>query len=1481
MEAPIAMLEPSVSWLNNLRILWFRRGLITWCFIKYKRYNLKKTILFDILIPAALLIFILLPTTVMGIWQSFNIPYLSLIIYYLPFVTSGFWLSKDKLSRFCLLMRLMGLKSHSYYVGAYSSIMLVMGPWSLISAFIISIRDGRFLFYTFFYLVFSTNLIAILFWLTSSIRSKLLPYILAAFIPCESAIHFLLFNRIILVYTKDQLSRRLFIYLSTINPFQSIRLMVCSTSERSLVYYGYKSDDIILVTNVFISMITWSILANFLALYYDSGENRRLFKLPLYIGRYLSDICSKKPKADQFNCCSDTVGIHLDSVTKAYDGHNVVDNVTMDILRGEITFVLGSSEAGKTTLVNMILNYLRPTSGTIYINGCHVRGNRLNIGVCMQDNILCDYLTVEQHLMLFYQIKLKQDSVVFMTQTQMQLHVDSILHETDLLMVRNTHPNNSKSFTFESKRKLCLAMALVGDNDLLIVDELFSPSDQTQYNNRHLWEAVEHQSTRNRSILITSQSMDEADYLSDRIAIMVEGKVVCCDRSYIENVMSSQYNVKVYYKMIEQRQQIINLVQRYFSEALIIQELQLTSNQQGNDATTINQSIASITMRFTVSISGHDDDNMLNLLEELEIGESNNTGVTFELQHWHLADILSDASKFSTLNSGVLSVERGQPSTERADVVVNLADDELSWSNDQRALLAKINALDPGGGSHYCTGSTQEKLGLMRAFVTKNILYMRHSLYTHIIWRLMIPLVVIVLSSVNVRYELTQYEQKLQMDSTADCRLKLILVTISDLADDFKMAPLFLVLNFIYLPSNERTSNFKSQQLCSKATCFIYWLSQYLVDMLNIILFALMFYISLIVIVPERFITVSIESIAGPQLALALLLVFITFGSSILLLAYCISCLTETNMQAYIIFSMILLRPPVHDKAPVTKMLIRLVKLLADNPISWLTKIMSLLLRYILPTEAFGSVMASIFEVALVNNGEQAQLFSIKGHFVAGLQRMLFQATLFLFVLYYLETRQLTLNNLRLFSGILRHCRTLSWRIKTLTKTLFKSNTVSGENDNSNEEIITEINRVDCCLAEMKQTPAKSSNDAQPIDPVIIDSPVLLVKNLTKIYEYPTRAVNELTLALDKKECLALWGLSDSGKTSTVKMLIGEDLNRHSGEIWCNNQSIKQHPLKYKRQVSYVGECNTAIGLNLTVRQALNLMVDLRLNHNHNRETIEMVDCYMEAAKIGQYADVTINKLYGAAKRKVSLIIALIGAPPLVVLDEPTIDVESRQEKQAIWRLIRSRVAQCQSIVVTSKSFEECEAICNRVAVMVRGKLDNLASVEQLRRKNRNMPDRGYLVRLKFTKNSSTSRPAKQLRPIVDNVVQDDDISSSSSGLYLNAEEKAEIEQKLKLLKRNLATIGKLSLVEADDDRFDRSNYNCIIRISKQQESAQMSVDLKSTSSLTTLTRSRLFHEMIKLRRHWQHQADSIRFSFSVCDQTLDIMYASRSLKSS
>ncbi|KAI9830338.1 MAG: hypothetical protein M1819_005719 [Sarea resinae] len=205
-----------------------------------------------------------------------------------------------------------------------------------------------------------------------------------------------------------------------------------------------------------------------------------------------------------------------------------VDNLTLDALEGQILVLLGANGSGKSTTLDAIAGLSRVTSGSIEVDG------RGGLGMCPQKNVLWDDLTVEEHVQIFNRLKSVET-------TDSKTAIQSLITACDLDRKLGA---KSKTLSGGQKRKLQLSMMFTGGSRVCCVDEASSGLDPLS--RRKIWDILLAERGL-RTIILTTHFLDEADLLSDHIAVLSRG-VLKADGSAVElkHKLGGGYRVHVH-----------------------------------------------------------------------------------------------------------------------------------------------------------------------------------------------------------------------------------------------------------------------------------------------------------------------------------------------------------------------------------------------------------------------------------------------------------------------------------------------------------------------------------------------------------------------------------------------------------------------------------------------------------------------------------------------------------------------------------------------------------------------------------------------------------------------------------------------------------------------------------------------------------------------------------------------------------------------
>ncbi|KAK4327951.1 hypothetical protein Pmani_001612 [Petrolisthes manimaculis] len=251
----------------------------------------------------------------------------------------------------------------------------------------------------------------------------------------------------------------------------------------------------------------------------------------------------------------------------------------------------------------------------------------------------------------------------------------------------------------------------------------------------------------------------------------------------------------------------------------------------------------------------------------------------------------------------------------------------------------------------------------------------------------------------------------------------------------------------------------------------------------------------------------------------------------------------------------------------------------------------------------------------------------------------------------------------------------------------------------------------------------ENKKDITMMPPGAQDNSLLVHKLAKKYLGSIVRAVNDISFRVGRGECLGLLGVNGAGKTTTFKMLTGEE-QPTAGDALIDGLSLKHQRNKFLQNIGYCPQFDAFLG-DLTGVEMLELMG--RLRGLREESLRELVGSLVIEVGLTECANRPSSTYSGGNRRKLSTGMALIAQPQLVFLDEPTSGVDPTSRRR-VWAAVSQAVSRGQSIVLTSHSMEECEALCSRIIIMAKGNLRCVGTPAHLKAKY----GQGYSLQIKL-----------------------------------------------------------------------------------------------------------------------------------------------------
>ncbi len=202
--------------------------------------------------------------------------------------------------------------------------------------------------------------------------------------------------------------------------------------------------------------------------------------------------------------------LEINQLTKIFSDNIAVDRISFDVPQGKCFGLLGPNGAGKTTTIEMMEGIIKPTSGEIRYSGRKIDGLfRQEVGIQFQHTAIQDFLTVNETLQMFSQ---------FYDKT---LAIEELIETCSLQSILD---RDTRKLSGGQRQRLLLALAILNDPKIVFLDEPTTGLDPQA--RRNFWQLVNRIKQQNKTVLLTTHYMDEAESLCDEIVIMDQGKII-------------------------------------------------------------------------------------------------------------------------------------------------------------------------------------------------------------------------------------------------------------------------------------------------------------------------------------------------------------------------------------------------------------------------------------------------------------------------------------------------------------------------------------------------------------------------------------------------------------------------------------------------------------------------------------------------------------------------------------------------------------------------------------------------------------------------------------------------------------------------------------------------------------------------------------------------------------------------------------------
>uniref|UniRef100_A0A1B6L2P7 ABC transporter domain-containing protein n=2 Tax=Graphocephala atropunctata TaxID=36148 RepID=A0A1B6L2P7_9HEMI len=1058
--------------------------------------------------------------------------------------------------------------------------------------------------------------------------------------------------------------------------------------------------------------------------------------------------------------------IRLVGLCKTFFGCNkssvaVLNDINLVVYADEITAILGQNGAGKSTLFNILTGLTPPTHGTAYIFNRDIRNHKNMseiqgmMGVCPQTNILFQDLTAREHLNFFARLKGLQSESLLSS-------VGKILCDIDL---EDKADSEAKDLSGGQKRKLSVGIAIIGDPKIIILDEPTAGIDS--FSKRHICSILQ-KIKHNKVVLLATHSMEEADEVADRKAILSQGRLCCYGTSlFLKNRFGIGSCLRVELEDLSRSDGVVQVVRSYIPNAKLShifgKELYFVLPNESLDQFapllfSIEREIKSTENTFTILSYGVS----MSSLEQVFVQLTSNATETSA--NGHLC-----STQASQNEDGMLQSHNGE-STLKFDVEY-----KPNWVQMMRAML-RLRILRLFRNSQqiflmiilplvftslgFFVNQANHKAPRDSTLVLNRDMYpnctkIAVSMESKELWQLtnqIDPLIGTVMVQSNKSLLATKpWLGALLTGRSAKAHqpeMELHKLNVTVLYNDTLQHSLPIILNsisnFMFRVYQSKPGSDGEDQLLTVKTRRLPPTSPsrelnitMIVSSIMVGLTFVLFPISLAVeIINERenkskhllYLNGLQRTVYFSSYVVVLGAVLLVFSLYVLTLMSWLDRAPLSDASAGIIVA-----PVILAYCPAAILCVICLSYMFDR----VQTALSVLPTVVTWMGVIPFIVVTILEVVGVGRGP---------HIVMSMTNIVYVP----YSLIYLLQQAAALCNVQpscsqpdyftwdiawLLLGSLLQIP--FWSFILITVDLHETGVKISHSINRKlkSERVKESNTIQ--LNSYKNDTEAGEGTTPKLTNSFPETSVAVIEKLNK--EYPSRkplcccwpglalsrtnALRDFSLSVQSGEVFGLLGHNGAGKTTTLRIISGEE-QPTSGSVWIKGQNNEAGPLGYCPQ-------HDALWTNISVREHLEIYAAVRGVQPHVMDRV--VDTFLYGLRVSNHADKPAQLCSGGTRRKLSFALSVVGNTSLVLLDEPSTGMDALS-KRFLWNTIRNTFQGGKGALLTTHSMEEADALCTRVGIMTNGRLRCVGTTQGLKDKYGG----GYVLEIKVT--SSTSR---------------------------------------------------------------------------------------------------------------------------------------------
>ncbi|XP_019479355.1 PREDICTED: ATP-binding cassette sub-family A member 6 isoform X2 [Hipposideros armiger] len=1027
--------------------------------------------------------------------------------------------------------------------------------------------------------------------------------------------------------------------------------------------------------------------------------------------------------------------IRIRNVKKVYKEKSgkveVLKGLLFDIYEGQITAILGHSGAGKSSLLNILSGLSVPTSGsvTIYNKNLYEMQDLEEIrkitGICPQFNVQFDILTVKENLRLFAKIK-------GLLPQEVGPEVQRILLELD---IQNIQDNLAEHLSEGQKRKLTFGIAMLGDPQVLLLDEPTAGLDP--FSRHQVWNLLKERKA-DRVTLLSTNFVDEADILADRKVIMSNGRLKCAGSSvFLKKKWGLGYHLSLYRNEMCDPEKITSFINHHIPDAklkteskdklvytlpvertnkfpVLFSDLDKGSGQgvmsYDISMSNLNEVFMKLEAKSTIEQEMRKDTGSLRGLEPAcsSVPETRKAVSNWEL--WRMQACAIAWLRF-------LQLKRGKKTLLTLLLVFGIALFPLIVETIFDAVLVQRSDWEFKPGLYFLSPGQLPQDSLTSLLIINNtesniedfIQSLKHQ---------------------NILLEIDDFKNRTTDDLSYNGA-----IIVSGKQKDYRFSAVCHTKRLHCFPVLMNIISNGLLRMLDNHT-------QYIRTERSVLPFNYILWTGL----PEGYLFLLFVSRSiSPYIAMGSVSDYKKRAKSQLWISglfpsayWCGQALVDVNLFAFILLSTYLIAYIINIEYfyVTSRILFALVVITLGYAASlvFLTYVISFIFRKRRKNSGLWSfcfyiTSANFYEIVVMYLDLPVMIFgmillpsfTVDG-FVAFLEERGFQhqekhqdtnfdlseVDLLVCLIPYIQAL--------LFVFVLR-CMEKKCGHKIMTKDpVFRISPRGQEARPNPEETVDEDEDVQ---AERSRTAAALTIANSEEKPVIIASCLHKEYASQKKSCFSKRkkkiAARNISFCVKKGEILGLLGPNGAGKSSSIRMIAGIT-KPTAGEVELKGcSSVLDH--QGDSMVKFLGYCpqENVLWPNLTVREHLEVFAAVK--GLRKADAAPAISRLVETFKLHEQLSVPVHKLREAAMRKLCFMLSILGGSPVLLLDEPSAGMDPTGQQQ-MWQMIQAAIKNTEKgALLTTHYMAEAEAICDRVAIMVSGRLRCIGSIQHLKSK--------------------------------------------------------------------------------------------------------------------------------------------------------------------